>query len=154
MKKIFILLIGLVALISANEIQVFTTNTMDIPVDKKSKVETVYQGEYEEFMKNPATHFAAAAVTGAAIGVTGNNSLSTVSNLASAGAGALGGLAGYALGKGVIWFISDNQYLSIYKVTNSKGEVTLLQMLIVANNSLSDSELKEISENKMEKIKG
>ena len=42
--------------------------------------------------------------------------------------------------------ISDNEYVSISKAVNSKGEGTLIQTLIVANNFLMDSSIIEEGE--------
>jgi len=161
MKKIiFICLI--VINVYANEIQVFTTNTMHIKLDSKTKVTEVYNGTLEDFYKNSekiiesktvtsaiANGMHSAAMTSNSTGNLYNGSSVDASQIASGGIGAL---AGYALGSGITWIISDNEYISVSVVVNSKGESSLIQTLIVANNSISNSEVKELGEKELKNL--
>lgn len=148
MKNILLSTIfAVVSVASANEIQTFTTNTLHIELDKNTKFVNVYNGTLANFYENSSKILNSKEVL--SVGVNGaykgalNSGFSANGQVNSdfASAGAIGALAGYALGSGVTWVISDNEYLSISKATNTKGEVTLLQTLIVANNSISDNEI-------------
>lgn len=150
MKKIILsLLFTMIATLSANEIEVFSTNTLNIVLDRNTTFKKIYMGKYTDFIKNANSIFNAknaifAGISGSLFGATAI-SQSNVDIKASVGAGALGALAGYAIGSSVKWFISDNEYVYISLAKNSKGESTLIQTLIVANNFLLDSTIEKIS---------
>jgi len=154
MKKILLSTVfSLVSMVSANEIQIFTTNTMHIALDKETKFVNIYNGTLANFYENSSKILNSKEVL--SVGVNGaykgalNTDFSANGQVNSdfASAGAIGALAGYALGSGVKWVISDNEYLSISKAINTKGEATLLQTLIVANYSISDNDIKTTGEN-------
>ena len=148
MKNI-ILLIALSAItLIANEIQVFNTNTMRINLDSNTKFEKVYMGKYSDFMENAQSILSTkevilASASGALIGASMSQAASS-DLAANAGAGAAGALVGYAIGSGFKWIINDNEYVYISLATNSKGESTLIQTLIVANSFLYDSTIEEM----------
>ncbi len=150
MKRFLILTMLLaVSIANANEIQVFNSNTMDIELDKNTTFDKIYQGKLEDFYKNSQaifTTYAAsqAAAEGVLVGSLNSHIADTGNvNTDYLAAGAIGALAGYAIGGTISWFISDNQYIYISKATNSKGESTMIQTLIVANNFLMDSSIEE-----------
>lgn len=162
MKKIILILMSVMVLM-ANEIQVFTSNTMHIELDSNSKIEKLYFGKSEDFYKNQAEivkdiqkntksalfqgtttalyassgEIAKAAVAG---GTGGVNPL---------GAGiAIGGMLAVVGTKAVYdWARQDNEYIMLSRAVNSAGEETLLYTMIVANNAVSDEEGVEIGMN-------
>ena len=145
------LLVVFHASLMANEIQVFTKNTMEIPLDSKTVTEKIYMGKYEDFMKNPSANLKKGLSTAVANG-TIQGAMNSSEAYKAAGkldpntmlAGGLGALAAYTVGSGIKWFIADNQYVYISLAINSKGVPTMIQTLIVANNFLTDSEIEEI----------
>ena len=157
-----IVLILLAINVYANEIQVFTTNTMHIKLDSETKVTEVYNGTLEDFYKNSekiiesktvtsaiANGIHSAAMTSNSTGNLHNGSSVDASQIA---AGGIGALVGYALGSGILWFVTDNEYISVSVVVNNKGEASLIQTLIVANNSISNSEVKELGEKELKNL--
>lgn len=155
--KTLMLTILLGATLMANEIQIFTKNTMEVNLDSKTVTEKVYMGKYSDFMKDPAGNLSKglvkAAANGAFIGALNNGSTAMgqagkldLNNLA---AGGLGALAAYTVGSGVKWLIEDNEYVYISLAINSKGEKTMIQTLIVANNFLTDSTIEEIGKKEL-----
>ncbi len=155
--KSLMLTILLGATLMANEIQIFTKNTMEIELDPKTVSEKIYMGKYSDFMKDPAGNlskgFTQAAANGAFMGAL--NSTSTINQAGkidsgNIAAGGLGALAGYAIGSGAKWFMADNEYVYISLSVNSKGEKTMIQTLIVANNFLTDSTIEEIGKKELQ----
>ena len=154
--KLFITSIVFVGAIMANEIQVFTKNTMDLPLDSKTVTEKIYSGKYDDFMKNPKKYlskgFAAATANGAFVGAyNSTNAINAMgkSDFSQVGIGAITGLAVYGAYAAGSWFVSDNQYLYLTLAINSKGKKTMIQTLIVANNSLSDNEIEKIAKKEL-----
>jgi hypothetical protein len=147
----------------ANEIQVFTTNTMHIPLDPDSKVvKEVFSGTLEDFYKysreNLEGDFVVTKIDNkimtSEIRSTSSYSVSSPhgryggSNTSSDVVGAFVAVMDYTISS----VVSDNEYVTVNEVKNSKNESTLIQTLIVANNSISDSEVKEISQKAFKKL--
>jgi len=137
----------LVTSVSANEFQVFSSFTKKIEIDSNSNsnFKKIYYGKAEEFYKNPSKYLNEANIkqitTYSLQSITnGVNSLAA----GGTGKGGLIGLAGIAIisiGEvGYNWIISDNEYIYLSLVTNTKGEQTLIYTLIVANSSIDDDE--------------
>jgi hypothetical protein len=161
MRKIILLILFVIS-IYANEIQVFNSNSMHIELDSKSKITTIYNGSLEDFYKNSKEIIESKVVTSAIM--NGMHSAAMTSNstgnlyngsnidINQITAGGVGALAGYALGSGVTWVISDNEYISVSVVVNSKGEPTMIKTLIVANNSISNEEVSDIGKKALKKL--
>jgi len=162
MKKIIIIMIALTISLLANEIQVFSTNTMHITLDKNSKITNIFNGELNDFYKNSEKILKSKEVAEAiANGIhqsamyannAGNLYNGQSINVNQIVSGGIGALAGYAIGKSLQWVVSDNEYVSVSVVTNSKGETTLIETLIVANYSISNEKVKEIGKNEIQKM--
>ena len=149
--------------VMANEIQVFTSNTMRIDLDKNSTlIEIIYcktgakcvdlvkkDPETGNVLMNGFAYHSAVAVGSDTLKSSSSMSHSSVSNVQ---AGAVGALAGLAVVSSVyfihdIWsgFTKDYEYIISSYVKNSLGEETLLATLIVSNDELSDKEAKKIA---------
>ena len=161
MKKTILLILFTIN-IYANEIQVFSANTMHIKLDSKTKVTEVYNGTLEDFYKNSKDIIESKVVTSAITdgmhsaamtsNSTGNLYNGSSVDASQIAAGGIGALAGYALGSGITWIISDNEYISVSVVVNSKGEYSLIQTLIVANNSITNSEVKKLGKKALKNL--
>jgi len=161
-KGILFLLIG--SILCANEIEIFTANTMNIKLDKKSVIqEIIYckpgsecvklirnDKENRDYLLYGAAYQGATAIVG--------TSMKSFSNIAiqSTGAslqnGALGALAGLVLVSGTYlahdaWegYTKDYEYRIVSYAKNSKGEETLLATLIVSNDKIDDRKVKELA---------
>ena len=162
MKKIIIIMIAMTISLLANEIQVFSTNTMHITLDKNSKVTNIFNGELNDFYKNSekilkSKEVAETITNGIHQSAMYANNAGNLYNGHGINAnqmiaGGVGALAGYAIGSGITWAISDNEYVSVNVVTNSKSETTLIETLIVSNYSISNKKVKEIGQKEIQKI--
>jgi len=161
MNKI-IIMIALGLSLMANEIQVFSTNTMQIELDSNSKITNIYNGSLEDFYKNSKAIIEGPKVTNAIINgmhsaamtatTTGNIYNGTNVQVNQIISGGIGALVGLGIGYGVSWIVSDNEYISISVVVNSKGESTMIQSLIVANNSISEEEISDLGIKALNKL--
>lgn len=140
----------------ANEIQVFSSNTMHIDLDSGSKIEKVFFGKSKDFAKNQEqitknlkTNLGEATYAGTMATLQG----STGEMAKSAMAGGTGGVNPIALVASVTIAASaagiraiydsareDYEYTMLSTAVNSKGENTLLYTMIVANDAISDEE--------------
>lgn len=154
--KVFLSTIALCVSSFANQIQVFSTNTMGIELDQGSKFERIYAGSREDLAKNGKEKINAAMASSVIIGgflgtsnaitpvLSSSNSVKLDARNGLAGIG--GAVIGYAIGAGVTWFIADNEYFYFTLAENSKSEKTIIQTLIVANNSIFEKELEELGQ--------
>lgn len=147
----------------ANEIQVFTSNTMHIELDSNSKIEKLYFGKSEDFYKNQADIMkdiqqnTKSALFQGTVTALYASSGEIAKGAVAGGAGGINPLgAGIAVGgmlavvgtKAVYdWARQDNEYIMLSRAVNSAGEETLLYTMIVANNAVSDEEGVEIGMN-------
>jgi hypothetical protein len=138
----------------ANEMQVFTGNSMLIPLDKESKFEKIYVGTAEGYSRakigKTATAIASIAIGSAVVG-TGqymlhNNSFRD---------GLWGAAATLIVGGAILSYDlinEDHTYIASYSATNSKGEKTTIASYIVANSAVKTEELETIALSEHKKI--
>ena len=150
MKKILIVLIA-VASLYANEIQHFTANTMHIKFNGQGKQVVLAYGTKEDIIKqmkelaNNDKNKKALVEAGI---YTANGAAKVSNNLASGQGTIIGLVAGAALVGGIKLYdsiISDNMYYVISLANNNKNERTMLKTVIIANNSIGKSDLKELA---------
>jgi len=160
--KVLLSSAALTASLFANEVQVFTSNTMHISIDKDAKVTPLYFGPAYEFYNNRAEHLkqinAATKKNAATYG------LMSLGNVAQGvGTGSTADLKGGAIGLASVAVISltkmafdsftaDNEYLYLNRVVNTKGEETYIYTFIVANDSITQEEANEIAINELQKL--
>ena len=169
MKKFFIL--GTLAIAAmANEVQVFTSNTMHIELDSDTKIEKLFFGMTKEFyekqgeiLKDLQKNSASALATGT-LATLQASSGEIAKNIAAGGSGlggvdtngglmAIGAMVAIAGGKALFDYASeDYEYMMMSKAINSKGEETLLYTLVVANNSLETQEGEEMALGEQKKL--
>lgn len=151
---LFFLSIGLYA----NSVQVFSSNTMHIKLDKNVKFEELFLGDMDTYIQKQGEILNAKNLQNAAASAT----LATVAGATARGipnkVDLQGGLIGAAGVVGVLvtksiydGITKDNTYMYITMAVNSKGEKTILYNYVVANYAL---ELKEVKDLAMKKIKG
>ena len=145
MKNIILTLAFSISLF-ANEVQIFTSNTMQLALDKGTRIEKVFSGTKEEFYKNRVDILNSDLVKGAAM-ATLKAYGATATNVGSYNGGIEGGLIGLAASMLVIggvktyeYFVADNEYVLISIATNSKGLKTMLQTIVVSNSNIELSE--------------
>ena len=155
MKKIILFFVTcLVAF--ANEIQVFSTNTMHIELDSSSKIEKVFFGKKEDFAKNQeqiAKDLKSNLGSAVFEGSMGTLQASTGEMAKHAVGGGVGGvdplmavaaigIMATAAGTRAVYDYAreDHEYIMLSTAVNSKGENTLLYTIIVANNAISNEE--------------
>jgi len=163
MKKVLLFCFVSLALF-ADDIQVFTANTMNIKLDPKSTIiEILYcktgsecvklikhdDKENRDFLIHGAAYQGATAIVGTSMQSLSNLTLQSTG--ASLETGAVGALAALALLSGTyyahdVWegYTKDYEYRIVSYAKNSKGEETLLATLIVSNDELADDEVKEM----------
>lgn len=136
----------------ANEIQVFTSNTMHIDLDSGSKIEKVFFYTKEDFIKNQdqiAKDLKSATFQGtmsALQGSTGEMAKHAVGgNVGGADpitiVASIGAMATVVGVRAIYdWARVDHEYIMLSTATNSKSENTLLYTIVVANNAISDEE--------------
>ncbi len=169
MKKFFIS--GALAIaVMANEVQVFTSNTMHIELDSDTKIERLFFGKTKEFyekqgeiIKDLKKNSASALMSGT-ITTLQSSSSEIAKNIAAGGSGlggvdtngglmAIGAMVAIAGGKALFDYASeDHEYMMMSKAINAKGEETLLYTLIVANNSLETQEGEEMALGEQKKL--
>jgi len=168
MKKTIISTLLFASLLSANEIQVFTTNTKHIKLDKNTKIAQVAYcaigKECKNLIDENSLNGKFITTSAAFSAVTASTGAIVDNNIAGAGgadilAGGIGSLAGIAIGATGLWVKSqfkslskDNEYIVSSLAKNSKGEETLLMTLIVTNDEITEVnaiELASINQNKL-----
>jgi hypothetical protein len=165
MKKVLTALLSsvtLTATLFANEIQVSTSNTMHIPIDKNSKVTPLYFGPAQEFFKNRKAYLEKLNAETSKDAAT--YSLMALGNVAQGvGTGSSVDLKGGAIGLASVAVISlskwafdsitaDYEYLFLNKVVNSDNQETYIYTMIVANDSITEKEASKIAVNEIEKM--
>lgn len=141
MKRLLSFLL-LSSALMANDIQVFTSNSTHLVLDKGSQIKEVFFGTEEAF-KAQSDSFKKA----------GGSILSGFADLGNAGgagaAGAAGGaiavLASAALIEGYNSIVSDNNYVLISEATASNGHSTMLKTLVITNYSIPLEEAKSLA---------
>jgi hypothetical protein len=146
MKKVILSMFMLLTLVlpaMANEIQLFTSNTMHIELDSNTKIEKVFFGESEDFYKQykdimQTDMVQKAAFHGALSATAVAASRGTFKNLNSNnGLAGVAAIAAFTVGKITYdWATSDNEYVLVTIATNSAGEKTMLQTMLVTNYSV------------------
>jgi hypothetical protein len=160
--KVLLSSLALAASLFANEIQVSTSNTMHISIDKDAKVTPLYFGPSQEFFKNRKDYLQKLNDATAKNATT--YSLMALGNVAQgAGTGSTADLKGGAIGLASVAVISltkyafdsitaDNEYLFLSKVVNDNNEETYIYTMIVANDSISEEEANKIAVNEIQKM--
>jgi len=169
MKK-FLMFSALAIAAMANEVQVFTSNTMRIELDNDSKIEKLFFGKTKEFyekqgeiLKDLQKNSTSALAIGT-IATLQASSGEIAKNIVAGGSGAggvdtnggliaIGAMVAIAGGKALFDYArEDHEYMMMSKAINSKGEETLLYTLIVANNSLETQEGEEMALGEQKKL--
>lgn len=161
--KIAMILALATTVVSANEIQVFSSNTMHVAIDNDVKVTPLYFGPAAEFYKNRKDYLqklnAKTEKTAATYG------LMSLTNVAQGvGTGSTVDMKGGALGLASVAVISlfkaafdsitaDKEYLFLNKVVNGNGEETFIYTMIVANDPITQEEASKIAINEISKMK-
>jgi len=170
MKK-WIVLFLLSWSVYANDVEIFTANTMDIDLDPKSTIiEILYcktgskcvqliqnSKENRDFLIHGAAYQGATAIVGTSMQSFSSLTLQTTG--ASLETGAIGALAGLALISGTYYahdawksYTKDYEYRLVSYAKNSRGKETLLATLIVSNDELADSEVKKMAFEKQKEL--
>ena len=140
----------------ANEIQVFTSNTMHLTLEQNATTEKVFAGTYEEFNKEYAEIMKSNLVTTAAW--TAYHGTMITASAFAAGAGSIRGdsIPGLVVGLAFVavagvskmaydYITADNEYIILYIAVNSNGDKTMLQTHIVANYSITVEEAEKLA---------
>lgn len=159
MEKIIFSLIGIIILsfnTLANEIQVFTSNSMHLTLEKNATVEKVFAGTYEDFNKQYAEIMKSKLVSTAAW--TAYSGTMITAGAFAAGAGSIQGdsIPGLVVGLAFVavtgvskmaydYITADNEYIVLNIAVNSNGDKTMLQSHIVANYSITIEEAEKLA---------
>lgn len=152
-------LIAIIAIFSsvtvfADNIQVFTTNTMHLTIDKTKKLEIIYSGEKEEFMKEASSLLNSDLVKNAAASSVLSATASAGVQDSFKGLDANGGLVGVAvigvITAGILSYdyisksklFNDSEYVFVAKAKNANNKETLIFSYIISNNELTKEEIK------------
>ena len=146
--------------VHANEIQIFTANTMKIKLDTKTKIKERYCGSLDGFYKNSKKIFAVPtvegsvknAVSGAVHAVHFSSATRTSYDPRYILLGAAADLVGYGIKNATDYITGDHEYTYVSQALNTKGETTMLETLIVANYELTNDEIKKIGINAQQKL--
>ena len=150
MKKLLsVLLLSSMTLI-ANEIQVFTSNSMHLTLDKGSKIKNIFFGTEESFVKQAHAYKKA----GGSIIDGFASAASSGSGGAGAGVGAIGVLATAAVIEGYNAIVSDNHYVLLSTAVDSKGNKTNLKTLVISNDNIPLEEAEELAQEDQNKLIG
>lgn len=159
MKKIIIVILSLIIYqinLSANSIQVFTSNTMHLKLSEDTKFEQVFLGDMETYIKSKNTVLSSKNLEQA----TASATLATAAGATARGMpnkiDLRGGLIGAAAVGGVLAVKSvytsiteDNKYLFITVGVNPNKEKTLIYSYVIANYALDLKEVKKLAMNKI-----
>jgi hypothetical protein len=147
MKVVLGLISALAISLTANEIQVFTGNSMLIPLDKDSKFEKVYVGDIQGYAKAQAAHDAGTIGYVAGMSALAGTSKNLFQDVKSSGGlvGAAVALVGGAAKVSYDLYNEDHEYAASYLATNSKGEKTTILTYIVSNDSIKDNEVETLA---------
>jgi len=130
------------ACIYANDIQVLTANSMQIELDNGTKVQEIFFGTEEAYVKNSHSFNKAG---GSAVASFGGVVNSGGNGGAGAAAGFVGTLISAAIIEGYNSVVSDNNYVLLTKAINSKGEVTFLKTMVISNDPITLEEAAQVS---------
>lgn len=137
----------------ANQTQAFSTTTMPILMDKDTHPKKLFSGTYEEYGKQFSVIYGNENLKTIGI-MTGGASVLLMGNYLLKSGGSVksfksdGGIVGLAIvlavgavSAAVAVATEDYEYEYVSILTNSKGEKTILETHIVANDKLSQDEL-------------
>ena len=142
MKKLLsVLLLSSIGLI-ANDIQVFTANSMQLKLVKGTQIREIFFGTAEGFKASKGSYKKAGGTIINSITSVGN---SGGSGAAGAGAGIVGVLVGATLIEGYNSLVEDNSYILLTKATTPKGLTTFLKTMIISNEPITLKEAATIS---------
>jgi len=142
MKKLLsVLLLSAIGLI-ANDIQVFTANSMNLQLDKGTNIREIFFGTSESFKASKGSYKKAGGTIINSITSVGN---SGGSGAAGAGAGIVGALVGATLIEGYSSLVKDNSYILLTKATTPKGETTFLKTMVISNDPITLEEAAKLS---------
>lgn len=140
-KLLLVLLLSSIGLM-ANDIQVFTANSMRIELDKGTQIQEIFFGTSEGFSASKGSYKKAGGTILSGITDVGN---AGGSGSAGAATGAVGVLVGAALIEGYNSLVQDNSYVLLTKATNSKGETTFLKTIVISNEPITLKEAATVS---------
>lgn len=159
-KVILLLLIFSLTNVFANSIQVFTTNTMHLEIDKNSKFIDIFSGDKKTFLEESIkinTELVKKGVVNA--GLAGAASAAAAQTFKRMDAN--GGLVGLAVvatvTAGMVGFeylsqsdlFRDYEYLYIAKAFDKIGNETLFYTYIISEDKMSNEEIKKASLNSL-----
>ena len=121
--------------LSANEIQVFSSQTNGIAVDGQSSFEKLYYGPAADYYEDPAKYLNPTTLAQASF-----RGLASRQGAIKEGAkGSALPVAAMSPGKTAFeWSGTDHNYLYVSMVTNRKGEQSIAYTLIVSGDVISD----------------
>ena len=145
--------IFLISSLFANDIQVFTANSMHLKLDNTVKIEKLFFGTAKEFNKNRHKIYSSDFVKRASLAGGLSVSAAAAANMGSLkGLDSSGGLVGVAaIGVATVsiiaydWVVSDNAYVLASVATNKDGVKTMLETLVISNYSLDLAEAEKIA---------
>lgn len=144
MKKLLsVLLLSSIGLI-ANDIQVFTANSMQLKLVKGTQIREIFFGTAEGFKASKGSYKKAGGTIINSITSVGNSGGSGAAG-AGAGAGIIGVLVGAALIEGYSSLVEDNSYILLTKATTPKGLTTFLKTMVISNEPITLKEAATIS---------
>ncbi len=150
MKKLLSVLLLSSMTLMANEIQVFTSNSMHLTLDKGSKITKVFFGTEEAFK----TQAHAYKKAGGSIIDGFTSAMSSGSGAIGAGVGAIAVLATSAAIEGYNAAVADNNYVLLSEAIDSKGNKTILKSLVISNDNIPLEEAEELAQEDQNKLIG
>jgi hypothetical protein len=138
----------------ANSVQVFTTNTMHLTIDKNKEIVNVFSGEKEDFLKNASSILDTSIVKEGAANAALSGTAAAAAQQSFKGLDANGGLVGVAviasITAGILAYdyisksklFNDYEYLYIAKAKDNKDKETLIYSYIISKSELSSEEIK------------
>ena len=158
MRKI-ILSISIVISLFANDIQIFTGNSMKLQLNQDTKIKNLWYGKKSEMAKHAKEiqdNFKKEVAIASSLSVAS----ASASHLGNVQNGDLLGAGLILIGSGVSAIYNsitkDNEYIYLSLATNKNGEKTLLKTLIISNYSLNKKEIEKIgseSQNNLKEVK-
>lgn len=143
MKKLLsVLLLSSIGLM-ANDIQVFTANSMHLTLDKGSKIKKLFFGTEEAYVKNSNAYKKAGGSIIDGFLSVGN---SGGSGGAGASAGAIGVLITAAVIEGYNAIVADNHYILLSEAIDSQGNKTILKSLVISNDNIALEEAEKLAQ--------
>jgi len=135
MKKVILgVILSSLSLFANPNIQVFTANSMHLDLGKGSKVQKVFFGTEEAFIKDSE---AISKATGTVLSTMLGTSHANGAGLTGAAAGSLFVFAAAGAIEAYNHIVADHNYILLSVAIDSEGNETMLKTLIISNSSMN-----------------